>query len=186
MFRIAVFYKNLPENFNCNLAKHDFQENVSDTFLQISHKTNIKNNKFSKDHFYKEVRKRRPSRGLQISQQEYQIQQELQAVEKICWQIFVKKYFSKKEILKTACRNRSQIAKKKQEFSLQQQKQIQEKKERNRFVKFVILAILAIVVALSFWITRKTLITFESFVKFVDFLRPFYAFPLKSKVSLKL
>ena len=112
MFRIAVFYKNLPENFNCNLAKHDSQENVSDTFLQISHKTNIKNNKFSKDHFYKEVRKRRPSRGLQISQQEYQIQQELQAVEKICWQIFVKKYFSKKEILKTACRNRSKIAKK--------------------------------------------------------------------------
>ena len=67
MFRIAVFYKNLPENFNCNLAKHDSQENVSDTFLQISHKTNIKNNKFSKDHFYKEVRKRRPLRGLQIS-----------------------------------------------------------------------------------------------------------------------
>ena len=27
------------------LAKHDLQENVSDTFLQISHKTNIKNNK---------------------------------------------------------------------------------------------------------------------------------------------
>ena len=49
------------------LAKHDLQENVSDTFLQISQKTNIKNSKFSKDHFYKEVRKRRPSRGLQIS-----------------------------------------------------------------------------------------------------------------------
>ena len=54
MFRTAVFHTNLPEN-------------VSDTFLQIAHKTNNKNNKFSKDHFYKEVRKRRTSRGLQIS-----------------------------------------------------------------------------------------------------------------------
>lgn len=98
------------------LAKHDLQENVSDTFLQISHKTNIKNNKFSKDHFYKEVRKRRPSRGLQTSLQECQIQQELKAVEKICHQIFVKKYFSKKEIMKTAYRIDQKLQKQKQNF----------------------------------------------------------------------
>ena len=49
----------------------------------------------------------------------------------------------------------------------------------------MILAILVIIVALSFWITRKTLITLASFVKFVDFLRAFFAFPFKSKVSLK-
>ena len=45
-------------------------------------------------------------------------------------------------------------------------------------VKFVIPAILAILVTIFFSKTRKFLVTVAIIAKFVDFSRPFFAFPL--------